>query len=399
MRYLLPKIGWRMLRGTHPRLLWKFVVQAGWQGMLAVNRFERRLRQGRRFPAFIFISLTNNCNLTCQGCWVSRSTPPVEMEPETFDRILRESKEQKCGFFGILGGEPLLYPGLLELLGRHRDSYFQLFTNGTLITDSVADEMRRLGNITPLVSIEGLEKTSDERRGGDSVYHRSMAGVQRCVDRGLITGVASSVCQSNFEEVVTETFVRDVMALGVQYLWYYIYRPAGPDPCPELALSAEQIVALRRFIVDVRTRVPLVVIDAYWDDKGRALCPAAMGISYHVNPSGDIEPCPPIQFAVENVSQGAIGPLIEGSEFLAGFSEHVSKHTRGCVLLEHPQELKAFVEASGARATSGRPDGVGELAAMCSHPGHHQPGSEIPEKTWFYRLAKRKWFFGFGAYG
>lgn len=367
--------------------------------MLAVNRFERRLRQGKRFPAFIFISLTNNCNLTCKGCWVSRSRPPVEMTSETFDRILCESKAQKCGFFGILGGEPLLYPGLLELLGRHRDSYFQLFTNGMLITDQVADEMRRMGNITPLVSIEGLEQTSDERRGGEGVYRRSMDGLKRCVDRGLITGVASSVCQSNFKEVVTETFVRDVMALGVQYLWYYIYRPAGPDPSPELALSAEQIVALRRFIVDVRMRVPLVVIDAYWDDRGRALCPAAMGISYHVNPGGDIEPCPPIQFATENVKDGRIDALIGRSEFLGDFSEFASKHTRGCVLLEHPQELKTFVETSGARATSGRPDGIGELAAMQAHPGHHQADCEIPEKSWFYRLAKRKWFFGFGAYG
>ena len=40
-----------------------------------------------------------------------------------------------------------------------------------------------------------------------------------------------------------------------------------------------------------------------------------------------------------------------------------------------------------------------ELKAMTPHMSQNTPGSEIPEKSWMYRFAKKNWFFGFGAYG
>ena len=53
----------------------------------------------------------------------------------------------------------------------------------------------------------------------------------------------------------------------------------------------------------------------------------------------------------------------------------------------------------GAVDSSGRNAVVAELAAMQPCCSHHLPGQEIPEKNWSYRLAKKFWFFGFGAYG
>ena len=58
------KLTWRMLTGPDKRLLWKFAYNMGWKGMLAVNRFEKRLKKGEdTFPAFLMISVTNDCNL------------------------------------------------------------------------------------------------------------------------------------------------------------------------------------------------------------------------------------------------------------------------------------------------------------------------------------------------
>jgi len=36
---------------------------------------------------------------------------------------------------------------------------------------------------------------------------------------------------------------------------------------------------------------------------------------------------------------------------------------------------------------------------MTCRSSHHLSGAEIPEKHWLYRIAKKYWFFGFGAYG
>ncbi|NLF37829.1 radical SAM protein [bacterium] len=391
---------WRLITRTDPRLLAAFAWKFGWKGMRAVSRFEKRIARGEYFPAFLFLSVTNACNLRCQGCWVTQTQPPVHLPADTVHRIIDESRREGCSFFGIMGGEPLLYDGLIDLFMRHRDCYFQLFTNGTLLTGDVARALRRAGNVTPLISIEGLERVSDERRGGENVYRRALDGLAHCRAQRLIAGVATSVCASNIDDVTDGGFVQDMIDRGAQYLWYYIYRPVGEHPAPELALSREQILRLRRFIVHARVRWPIIIVDAYWDAEGRALCPAATGISHHVSPAGDIEPCPPVQFAGDNVGDGAgFAARVKRSTFLAAARGAMTRTSRGCILLDDPASLAACIGRSGARDSSGRGTGLDELRSMRPCASHHIPGGEMPEKSWLYRFAKKRWFFGFGAYG
>jgi len=259
--------------------------------------------------------------------------------------------------------------------------------------------MRRLGNVTPLISIEGKELVSDERRGGTDVYQKAMAGLDACRKHRLITGVATSVCKSNIDDLVSEEFVREAIKKGVHYLWYYIYRPVGPNPTPELALSAEEILRLRRFIVGIRGQDPIVIVDAYWDHDGNALCPAAVGISHHIGPGGDLEYCPPIQFARDKVTGQGLADILGQAGFISRFRDLSIASTKGCILLEQPDKMHAFLQREEAMDSSGRDAAFKELAAMSGCPGHHQPGKEIPEKHWVYRFAKKYWFFGFGAYG
>ena len=396
MRFIL-----RMIRETSPRLLWKFCWNFGWKGMRAVNRFKRRVERGEPFfPAFLFLSVTNNCNLQCQGCWVTPSQPAAELSVPDINRIVEESKKQGAYFFGILGGEPLLHNGLFDVFSAHPDCYFQLFTNGLLLTDEVARRLNKAGNVTPLISIEGLEDESDRRRGGRGVYQSAIQGLEACRRQRLITGVAASICRANFDELVNEDYARELCRRGVHYLWYYIYRPAGANPSPEMTLSEEQIVALRSFIVKLRGRVPMMIVDAYWDHEGRAQCPAATGISHHINPRGDIEPCPVIQFACDSIhDERPLAEVIAGSAFLNDARATLAATGRGCILMDNPRALEELVKRNGARDTTGRQTGIVELQALQPCPSHNIPGREQPETHPLYKAAKKRWFFGFGAYG
>jgi MoaA/NifB/PqqE/SkfB family radical SAM enzyme len=390
----------RMMAEPDKRLLWKFVYNFGWKGMRSVTRFQKRLKRGEFFPAFMFVSLTNNCNLSCRGCWSSVTKPPKEISVDTLGRIIDESRKQGSYFFGILGGEPLLYKGLFDLIAKYPDCYFILFTNGTLMTDYVAAKMRELGNISPLISVEGLGAVSDERRGGERVYERTMKGIELCRKHRLIIGVATSVCKTNIKDLACEEYLNELIRRGVHYAWYYIYRPVGPDPAPELALSRDEIFELRKFIVDIRTKAPIIVVDAYWDHMGKALCPAAVGIANHIGPGGDIEPCPPVQFSLDNIGNGGnLYNTLNKSRFLKDFRAFASKATRGCILMEDPEKLKQFMEKEGAQDSSGRAKVFNELSCMTAMCSHDMTGHEIPEKSLAYRFAKKHWFFGFGAYG
>lgn len=388
----------RLLCEVSPRLLLK-AMAFGVKGVCAVSRFNRRLGQGRQFPAFMMVSVTNRCNLRCQGCWVT-PTPPMDMAPATLERIIRECRSQGGHFFGILGGEPLLHEGLLDVLAKFPGEYFQLFTNGHRLDAEVAGRLHRLGNVTPLISIEGLETVADERRGATDVAARSLEAIECCRREKLLTGVATSVCRSNFDQVVRREFLRDAAARGVHYAWYYIYRPVGPNPTPELCLTADQIRQLRRFLVDARTWAPIIVVDTYWDADGKALCPAATGISYHISPAGWIEPCPIVQCSCDRIDRdSSLVERVEASEYLRRFRTLAANRTRGCILMEDPELFRRFAAEEKAVDSSGRNHAFDELAALQCRASHDMGEEVIPERSILYRFAKKHWFFGFGAYG
>ncbi len=397
----LLKITSRVVRGTTPRLLWKFVRNFGLRNLKNMAAFERRMERDEPFfPAFIMISVTEACNLACSGCWVSKGGKK-SLTPEQLDGIIRQSKSQGSYFFGILGGEPLMYRRLFEVLEKHPDCYFQIFTNATLITPELAQRMSKLGNITPLISIEGLREESDRRRGKDEVYERTLRGLRACREAKLIFGVAASICKSNFDELVSRQHLEDLAREGAAFMWYYIYRPVGADAHPENALDKDQVKRLREFIIEQRRNAPLIIIDVYWGADGKAICPAATGMSHHISPSGYVEFCPPLQMAMERLNDDAsnLVEICHDSQFLADLRKMTASTSRGCILMENPEKLADFLEAHGGFETTTRATFLEELRRMRPVPGHDMHEEAIPEKSPLYRMLQKRYFFGFGAYG
>jgi MoaA/NifB/PqqE/SkfB family radical SAM enzyme len=370
----------------------------GIKGTLSFNRFQRRIKKGEFFPAFHFISVTDDCNLNCQGCWVTGKKQNNRLEPTHLNRIITETKAKGSYFFGILGGEPLMYKPLLSIFKNHTDCYFQLFTNGTLLTPALAEELRQCANVTPLISFEGDEQVADVRRGGKEIYRRTWEAIDNATQSGLFTGVAMSVCKSNLGLAMSPGFINSLIKKNVAYLWYYIYRPVGENPSINLALNIEEIQQLRQFMVDARTKYRIAIIDAYWDENGNGLCPAASGLSHHINASGYIEPCPVIQFAADKTGDQPLDELYRSSAFLKELKQEIPRKTSGCVIMEDPAWVVELAEKHGAEDTSGRGNEAERLRKMPSVPSHGS-GTPVPEKNWIYRFAKKKAFFGLGAYG
>ncbi|MDG1890623.1 MAG: radical SAM protein [Verrucomicrobiota bacterium] len=396
---MLPELTMRILRTTDPKSLWKFAWLFGFKGMLSVERFKRRARKGIYFPPFLYLSILNSCNLRCQGCWVDVEAPRESVDMERLNRLISEAKSHGNSFFGLLGGEPFMHPELLNLLQQHPDAYFQIFTNGQLITDKVASRLREMGNATPLVSIEGRELVSDQRRGKKDVFNRTLKGLDTAIRHKLLTGVATSICKSNLRDLLTESWLDELIDRGVHYVWFHSYRPVGPMMHADLGLSREELVEARQFITEMRSKKPIGIVDAYYDHDGKALCPMATGISHHVNPKGGIEPCPIIQFSNESIDdERGIFRTLNESAFLRDFRETTARETRGCIMLERPELVEELVERHGAKDATIRQSALQELQSMKPRYSQWLPGDEIPEKHWMYRWAKRFFYTDFGAY-
>ena len=380
----------------------RHLLRFAWDGHRAVRAFERRMKRGEPFfPAFLMLSITNRCNLKCHGCWVSQTTPPCMLSLRQMQGIVDAAAKYRSRFFGILGGEPLFHPDLLTLFRNNPKAYFQLYTNGTMFDAKLARELAALGNVTPLISIEGMETESRRRRGRDDVFARSMAGLDEAVKAGLFTGVTASINMKNFDELVSREYLNFLVSKGVHYIWYFIYRPCGPDPEYENALDRDHVLKLRKFLVEQRRTAKIVILDAYWDAGGHALCPGAMGLSHHISPNGAVEFCPIMQAAGGHLNADAsnLEAIFQQETLLDGLRKFSASQGRDCMVIHSPHELLDNLKANSAEDSSGRDGFFRELAERTPMCCHDVPGGEIPEQSAAYRFGKRNYFFGFGAYG
>jgi len=390
----------RMMFETDKRLLWKLGWNMGIKGIRSVQKHKRRLKKGKFFPPYLYISIINSCNLRCQGCWVDVDHKQHKIDVDAMNRMINTAKKMGNSFFGLLGGEPFMHKEIFDILEAHPEVYFQVFTNGHFITDEVAKRLRKCGNVTPLVSVEGSEIVSDQRRGKSGVYSATMEGLQNCLNNKVMTGVCTSLCQTNYEDLLTEKWVDELIDMGVMYTWYHVYRPVGPDSNPDLALTPDQQRKARQFVVDMRCKKPIIFIDAYYDADGQALCPAATGFTHHINPWGDIEPCPVIQFAKESIhDERPLDQVFNESEYLRDFRKTAAEHTRGCIVLERPDLVEALADRHGAKDATARKKAFEEIQAAGAHWSQYSPDAElIPEKSWAYRLAKKFAYHDYGVY-
>jgi hypothetical protein len=128
---------------------------------------------GFRPPFIMILSPTYNCNLRCKGCYTLGYGLKPELPLEVVDRLLNECEKLGIYFVTILGGEPFVYPHLFTMLERHPSIFFQVYTNGTLMTREKAKRLAELGNTAVVISIEGDEIETDSWRGKDVFFIHS----------------------------------------------------------------------------------------------------------------------------------------------------------------------------------------------------------------------------------
>jgi len=396
---MLTKLAWRAATELSPRL----AAKAAWlwvaKGAIAVHSYKQRMKRNELFPPFMFVALTNTCNLRCHGCWVEKEGTARFLPDEDLDHLITSGKKRHAYYYTLLGGEPYMHKGIWDVFRRHKDCYFQTITNGMLFTEANVKRLVEAGNVTPLISIDGWKEQNDLRRG-DGVFESADKGMDRLKKAGVIFGIATTTTGKNMDEVMSDEYVEHFIRKGAMYIWYYVYRPVGDDPHPEYCMAREQIIEMRKRLLRLRRKHPIVIIDTYWTADGEAFCPAAMGLGFHVGPQGSIEPCPPLSFAREMLSdnKGDVFKTINESDFLRGFQSFVKDRTKGCVILEHPKELMEFMQSHGVTDFSTR-DAFSEYNKSVPRHSHHLPGDEIPEDYWVYRLLKKNVFFGMGALG
>lgn len=127
---------------------------------------ENRKKYGCNIPWAILLDPTSACNLHCTGCWAAEYGNKLNLSFDEIDNIIQQGKELGVYLYIYTGGEPMVRKkDLIRLCEKHNDCVFLCFTNGTLIDEVFADDMLRVGNFIPAISLEGFESATDLRRG------------------------------------------------------------------------------------------------------------------------------------------------------------------------------------------------------------------------------------------
>lgn len=263
----------------------------------------------RHGPLLLVVSPTGRCNLRCRGCYAaSEAAGGASLPFAVFDRIVTEMRELWDSHFVVVsGGEPYLWSdegrGLLELAERHPSTFFMTYTNGTRIAGDTARRMAELGNISPAVSLEGFEGSTDARRGRGA-FAATLDLFERLRRHGVPFGVSVTPTRENWDEVTGDPFMEFCFdGQGAIYCWSFQYMPIGSSPDPGLMIEPEARLEMLRRTHRLINERRILVVD-FWNGGTASYGCVSAGRSdghFHIDWNGDATPCVFVPFAAANI--------------------------------------------------------------------------------------------------
>ncbi len=311
-------------------------------------------------PFFIVISPSMRCNLACYGCYAGDYDKSKELTFEEVDRVVQECKD-KMGiyFITISGGEPTIWPHLFELVEKHDDVMFQMYTHGMNIDEEMAKRLAKVGNLYPAISIEGNEENTNARRGPNA-WNKITEAMCRLRDNGALFGFSATHTRLNHDALMNEDFYDKMVECGAAFGWVFQYILIGRNPAPELVPTAQQRVERFDIVEKVRATKPLLVFD-FWNDGEFTEGCIAWGRRYlHVQATGHVEPCVFVHFAKDNIREKTLTEVVNSDCFKEARRLHpfCDDHRRPCSLIDNREVLPYLVEKYGMVPTHDGADGI-----------------------------------------
>lgn len=328
-----------------------FILNANLYGFKEQDKF--REKYDCNIPWAILLDPTTACNLKCKGCWASEYGNQYNLSYDEIDSIITQGKELGTYVYIYTGGEPLVRKDdLIKISEKHHDCIFLTFTNGTLIDDAFCDEILRVKNFVPAISLEGFEEANDSRRG-DGSYDKVISAMAKLKAHKIPFGLSTCYTSVNYKDITSEAFFDQIMDAGALFIWFFHYMPVGKNAVPELMVSPEQREYMIEHVKSLRQTKAIFSMDFQNDAKYVGGCIAGGRRYLHINANGDVEPCVFIHYSNANIRQQSLLEALQSPLFKAYYKGQPFNDDmlRPCPMLENPHILPEIVELTQAKST------------------------------------------------
>lgn len=300
-------------------------------------------------PLTVLLELTRDCNLNCRHCYQAGPADKTraEMPTSSILDLITELCQAGCLFLTLSGGEPLRHPDFLEICQKANSAHMviQVFTNGTLITESLARELALLNILDIHLSIYGArDETHDHITQQVGSYRQTLRAVSILKKVGLSVRLKYIMMKDNISDY--EAMLRLGRQLDIPYDLDLVITPCdnGHNAPTKLRLPDED---LRRIYRDFLPGTAGLDSKSTADRNGSC----SLGRSHcAINAWGDIYPCIQLPVSAGNIMEQSFTEIWRESPWLReirDFSIQKVLACRECSLLAYCSQCPglAYVES------------------------------------------------------
>jgi radical SAM protein with 4Fe4S-binding SPASM domain len=194
---------------------------------------------------------TNRCNLQCRHCYINAQDQSYDNELTTQEAkiFIQDLADSQVPVLLFSGGEPLMRKDLFELIQVASTKGLRpvLSTNGTLITPSVAKQLKDSGIMYVGVSIDGKPETHDYFRHKKGSFDAALQGIRESQKAGLKTGIRMTLTKSNFKDLPSIFDLVEKEQIPRFCIYHLVYAGRATDAAKE-DLSHEEMQSVVEYI-------------------------------------------------------------------------------------------------------------------------------------------------------
>ena len=273
---------------------------------------------------------TNACNMYCAHCYRDAGCKAEEeLSTEEAKRLLEQIARAGFKIMIFSGGEPLTRPDILELV-RHAASLHLIpvfGTNGTLITEQTARDLKEAGAKGMGISLDSLDREKHDRfRSFPGAWEGAVRGMENCRKAGLPFQIHTTVMEWNRGEL--EAMTDFAVEMGAKAHHFFFLVPTGrAETMEEESLRAEAYEEVLTRIMRQQQEVDIelkptcapqfirIADQLGYKTRFRRGCLA--GLSYCIiSPRGKVQPCAYLNMELGDVRETPFDEIWRNNEVL-----------------------------------------------------------------------------------